>query len=296
MVFLQEYLDDRLNSPDDLENISVLPALAHVPLMPATEPRLVAALPANSHLAESYRALRASIGFAGVDTPIKRLQVTSAAKGEGKSVTSLNLATAMAMDGKRVVLVDADMRRPSLHRMLNLPETPGLSEMLVGMCSVEEGLRPTDVENLQVICAGAIPPNPAELLGSQALDQIIARLEEHADMLIFDSPPCMPVTDPLVIAPRMDGVLLVIHAGNTRKAGVKHVENLLRRARARLLGVVFNQVQADRNGYYYYSYYYSGDGYYSQSEDGKNGKTQRRKLPLGRGHASDAKDDHAEKL
>lgn len=299
MVFLQEYLDDRLNSPDDLEQISVLPSLAHVPLMPPTESRLVSALPANSHVAESYRALRASIGFAGVDTPIRRLQVTSASKGEGKSVTALNLATAMAMDGKRVILVDGDMRRPSLHRMLNQSDSPGLSELLVGMRGVDEVVRDTETENLQVLCAGAIPPNPAELLGSQAFDQIMTQLEERADIVVIDSPPCMPVTDPLIIAPRMDGVLIVVHAGNTRKAGIKHVENLLRRARARVLGVVFNQVQADKGGYYYYNYYYYyGDGYYSQPADRKNGngKSKRRKLPLGIGSTSERDGEEVEKV
>ncbi|HEU4751903.1 MAG TPA: polysaccharide biosynthesis tyrosine autokinase, partial [Armatimonadota bacterium] len=266
MAFLQEYLDDRVNSPDDIERISALPALGHVPLIQPDQPRLVNALPANSHVAESYRALRSSIGFAGIDAPLRRLQVTSASKGEGKTVTSVNLATAMAIDGKRVILVDADLRRPSVHRLLNLPNAPGLSEVLVGMKSVDEAIQETDVENMSVICAGPIPPNPAELLGSRAFDRVIEELETRADVVIFDSPPCAPVTDPLIISARMDGVILVIHTGHTKKAAIKHVEQLLARARARIVGCVFNRVEQNKGGYYYQHYYYHyGDGYYADA-------------------------------
>ena len=275
MAFLQEYLDDRVNSPDDIERISALPTLGHVPLMLGDQPRLVNALAANSHIAESYRGLRSSIGFAGIDHPIRRLQVTSAGKGEGKSTTSVNLATAMAMDGKRVILVDADMRRPSIHRTLTLPNSPGLSEVLAGMKSMDEALQETDVDGLRVLCAGPIPPNPAELLGSRAFDHLIEQLEERADIVIYDTPPCMPVTDPLIVASRMDGVILVLHVGQTRKGAIKHAVEQLGRARARIVGVVFNRVEQNKGGsYYHHYYYYSGDGYYADAA--KNGERQRR--------------------
>lgn len=266
MAFLQEYLDDRVNSPDDLERIAALPTLGHVPLMGPDQPRLVHSLPANSHVAESYRALRSSIGFASIDEPLRRLQVTSASKGEGKTVTSVNLATAMAMDGKKVILVDADLRRPTIHRVLNLPNSPGLTEVLLGLKSVDEAIQPTDIENLRVVCSGPIPPNPAELLGTRAFDHVIEQLEERADLVIFDTPPCMPVTDPLIVASRMDGVVLVLHVGKTKKGMIKHVQEMLSRARARVVGVVFNQVEHNKGGYYYYHYYYYyGDGYYSEA-------------------------------
>jgi capsular exopolysaccharide synthesis family protein len=243
-------------------------------------------------VAESYRALRSSIGFAGIDTPIRRLQVTSASKGEGKTVTSVNLATAMAIDGKRVILVDSDLRRPSVHRLLNLPNSPGLSEVLVGMKTVGEAIQETEVENLSVVCAGPVPPNPAELLGSRAFDRVIEELEQRADVVIFDSPPCLPVTDPLIIAGRMDGVVLVLHTGHTKKAAIKHVEQLLGRARARIIGVVFNRVQQNRSGYYYqHYYYYYGDGYYADTarrgdRHRRNGKARKPELVAGSGAQS----------
>jgi len=291
MAFLQEYLDDRVNSPDDIERIAALPTLGHVPLMGPDQPRLLHSLPANSHVAESYRALRSSIGFASIDEPLRRLQVTSASKGEGKTVTSINLATAMAMDGKRVILVDADLRRPTIHRVLNLPNSPGLTEVLLGLKTVDEAIQPTDIENLRVVCSGPIPPNPAELLGTRAFDHVIEQLEERADLVIFDTPPCMPVTDPLIVASRMDGVVLVLHVGKTKKGMIKHVQEMLSRARARVVGVIFNQVEHSKGGYYYYHYYYYyGDGYYS--EGARRGERHRRngrggrELESGRGALS----------
>jgi len=277
VVLLLEHLDDRVNSPEDLEPVTALPTLGLVPLLAASQPRLLSALPAHSPAAESYRGLRSSIGFAGIDAPIRRLQITSPSKGEGKTVTSLNLATAMAMDGKRVVLVDADLRRPGVHRVLDLPGSPGLSDVLAGNCTVEEALRETPIENLRILSSGETPPNPAELLGSSRFESVLERLEEEADVLVFDSPPCLPVSDPLIMAGRMDGVVLVIHASHTRKAAIAHALELLARARARVLGVLFNRVEVSRGGYYYYYRYY-GDGYYG-AETGPapgNGRWQRR--------------------
>jgi capsular exopolysaccharide synthesis family protein len=288
MALLQEFLDDRINSPDDIDRLAMLPTLGHVPQMSdEKEEQLVSQLPATSHVAEAYRALRSSIGFASIDAPLRRLQVTSASKGEGKSTTAVNLATAMAMDGKRVILVDADLRRPNVHKLLGLPSAPGFSEVLVGMAQLEDVIQNTDVENLRVITAGPIPPNPAELLGSHAFADVVEQLEKMADVVMFDTPPCMPVTDPLIVAARMDGVVLVLNAGQTRKAAVKHAIEMLRRARARVLGVVFNRVQANKSGYYYHYYYYYGDGYYAE-EGGQNDQRgrkggRRRKGALGSG-------------
>ncbi len=283
MAFAQEYLDDRVNSPEEVERLTALPTLGHVPMIDGQGPRMLTEMATNSHIAEAYRGLRSGIGFAALDAPIRRLQVTSASKGEGKSTTSVNLATAMAMDGKRVILVDADLRRPSVHRALQLPNTPGLSEVLVGMRSVEDALHPTGVDNLRVMTAGPIPPNPAELLGSQAFDRLVEQLEEIADVVIYDTPPCMPVTDPLIVSSRMDGVIVVLHVGQTRKAAIRHVIQQLNRARARVIGVVFNRVQPRKGGYYYNYYYYSGDGYYADTAERgeKHRRNGRKRLPRG---------------
>jgi capsular exopolysaccharide synthesis family protein len=274
-VYLQDYLDDRVNAPDEIERLYGLPTLANVPQMPHDQPRLVAALPLHSPMAEAYRSLRAGIGFAATGAPIRCIQVTSSTKGEGKSTTSVNLATAMARDGKTVVLVDADMRAPSVHRLLNIAPSPGLSEVLAGMKSVGEALRTMDVPNLMVLPAGAIPPNPAELLGSPAFDPALEQLREHADVVIFDTPPCLPITDPLIVAARMDAVVLVMQAGQTRKGSIKQTVELLGRAHARILGILFNQVQPHGSGSYYY-YQYSSYGEDNPSSGSSRGRRHRR--------------------
>lgn len=278
VVFLQEYLDDRINEPDDLQRLVRLPSLGHVPAISSGDARLVSELASDSHVSEAYRSVRSAIGFAALDGPVRLLQVTSASKGEGKSLTSVNTAMAMAMDGKKVILVDADMRRPSVHRVLELQQAPGLSEVLVGQLTWQEALHPTAVPNLRILCAGTLAPNPAELLGTRAFAQLLEELVEHADIVILDTPPCLPVTDPLIIATRMDAVILVISAGNTRRGAIKHVMGLLARSRARVVGAVFNRVDAKQGGYYYQYYKYYGDGYYSDT--GSNGHSRRsRRLP-----------------
>jgi polysaccharide biosynthesis transport protein len=248
-VFLQELLDDRVRSPEDVERLSrsaPLPALGFVPLMNQEDARRFKDLPANSHVAEAYRGLRSSIGFAGLDAPLKRLQLTSASKGEGKTLTCVNLATAMALDGKRVILVDCDLRRPNLHRVLGLPNTPGLTEVLAGVRTVDEVLQETGVENLKVICSGP---------------------------------------------------MIVLHTGATRKGALRHMIDRLEHARARIVGVVYNQVQANKSGYYYYTYYhYYGDGYYADSANRgdkarRNGRKRRPALKDGEGTLARTRDE-----
>ncbi|MBM3459869.1 MAG: CpsD/CapB family tyrosine-protein kinase, partial [Armatimonadetes bacterium] len=273
LTFAQEVLDDRINKPDDLERITQLPALAHVPTIPQDQPRLLNALAPNSHVAEAYRGLRSSIYFAAIDSPVRRIMVTSASKGEGKSITSVNLATVMAMEGKRVILVDADLRKPSIHRLLEVPNDHGLSEVLAGLVDIKDVIQETGIVNLRTVCAGPIPPNPAEALSSSAFDRVVDYLEEIADVVIYDTTPCTPVTDPLVIARQMDGVILVVYMGQTRKGSVKQALELLGRSRARLLGLVYNRARHPGNGYYGYGYYgYYGYGTYGNEDRPRNSR------------------------
>ncbi len=284
LAFLQEYLDDRINSPEESERVTTLPSLGQVPMLESGQPQLVAELPGNGRVVESFRALRSSISFAGVDTPLRRILITSAAPGEGKTVTASNLAQAMAMDGKHVILVDADMRRPTIARVLDVAPSPGLAEVLVGQSTIDDVLQHTTTENLRVVSSGAIPPNPSELLGSRSFEQVLEQLEARCDVVLIDSPPCLPVTDPLIIARRADGVVLVVQVGRTKKAELRQMERLLTQAHARIIGVVFNRV-SNRHGrqrYYgsYYYYYETGGG---SSRNGSNGSGGRRGL-----HAGDA--------
>src|SRR5207245_1056375 len=153
------------------------------------------ALPLHSAVSESYRGLRSSISFSAVDAPLRTLGVTSSRAQEGKSTTAVNLALAVAMDGRSVILVDADLRRPSLETMLGLPRSPGLTDVLTGQCSVEDALQAIPDRQLLVLTSGPIPPNPAELLNTAGMESVIQQLRERASMVIFDTPPCLPVTD-----------------------------------------------------------------------------------------------------
>src|SRR5262249_6685814 len=155
------------------------------------------------------RAIRTAIQFSSIDCPIRTLAVASSNSGEGKTVTSINLATVIAFQGLRVILVDADLRRPAVHRFLNLKAEDGVSDVLAGQLPLRAALKPTAVANLQVLTCGARVPNPAELLGSEAMTQLIQALRQEADMVVFDTPPCLPVTDAEVLASQLDGVALV---------------------------------------------------------------------------------------
>jgi capsular exopolysaccharide synthesis family protein len=288
VAFGLEYLDDRVDEPDDIRAVCAAPALGFVPALQSDEARLITE-PEHSAAAEAYRTLRSSIGFAAVDHPLHTVVVTSATKGDGKSLTCVNLATAMALDGKKVIIVDADLRRPTLHRLLNLPNNVGLSAVLLGSTNLRDALCRTEMESLRALPAGAIPPNPAELLGSIRFRQILAELKDEADVVLFDSPPCLPVTDPVILAAQVDGVVLVIGAGSTRKFDVHHTISLLENARANLIGFVLNRVETSKRGYYYYSYYYRQYGDYGPTEEGerrsrkrrRTGGTARASLPAG---------------
>ncbi|WP_309722014.1 CpsD/CapB family tyrosine-protein kinase, partial [Armatimonas sp.] len=204
---------------------------------------------------ESYRSLRTNLNFAAVGNSLRTMVITSSVPAEGKSTTAANLAMAMALDGKRVIIVDADLRRPSLHKLFRLESSPGLTDVLVGTHEVEEVIKSSGVDNVSVISAGSPPPNPAELLGSSKMIDLIEKLKSLADVVLFDSPPALAVADSIVLAGRTDGVLLVIGYGETKKANSRKAVELLNRANARVLGTVLNRIEGPSSGYYYGKYY-----------------------------------------
>lgn len=255
LALLQELLDDRINSPEEAERVLRLPNLGHVPLVEEEGLRLIRDISTFSPLMESYRSLRTNINFAAVGTSLRSIVVTSSVPAEGKSTTAANLAMAMALDGKRVIIVDADLRRPSLHKLFRQESSPGLTDVLVGTHEITEVLRPSGVDNVSVIAAGSPPPNPAELLGSAKMVELIEQLESLADIVLFDSPPTLAVADSIVLAARADGVLLVIGYGETKKTNSRQAVERLQRANARVLGTVLNRVEGTGSGYYYGKYY-----------------------------------------
>jgi succinoglycan biosynthesis transport protein ExoP len=255
MALLQEYLDDRLNSTEDAERLLGLPSLGRVPQLSRDDALLLSNMGGPHPELEAYKTLRTNIHFAAIDTPFRSLQVTSSSPGEGKTTTATNLAYAMAADGKRVVLIDTDLRRPSVHKHLDLSQTPGVTEILVGDATLQEALQVSpNFPNLSVLAAGTIPPNPSELLNSQKFRSMVEQLSSRCDIIIFDSAPVLAVADAQIVASQADGVVLVVANGETRKTAAKQAQTLLRRARANVIGVAFNKMNVkDTPAYYQYT-------------------------------------------
>jgi polysaccharide biosynthesis transport protein len=283
LAFLLESLDDRITTPEEIDRLLGLPVLGYIPAI-AGDRRLIHRLPPHSPAAESYRGLRSGIRFCSVDPPLATLAISSARAGEGKSTSAINLALAMAMDGRRVILVDTDLRQPSLHRLLDLPPSPGLTDVLTGQCSLEDALQVIPEHGLQVLTSGPIPPNPAEMLNTPEMEALIRRLQEKADLVIFDTPPCVPFTDAQVLGTKVDGVLLVAEIGSVRQAELRRAREVLDQAHIRVFGVVSNKISNQRSRYYHrHPYYRRDDADDGQSNGGGhlNGSGTRPSTPLG---------------
>ncbi|MBC7807501.1 MAG: polysaccharide biosynthesis tyrosine autokinase [Akkermansiaceae bacterium] len=271
LALLQELFDDRINSADEAERVLKLPSLGHIPHIEEEGLRLIRDISTFSPLMEAYRTLRTNINFAAVGNQVRSMVVTSSVPAEGKSTTCANLAMAMAMDGKKVIIVDADLRRPSQHHLFKVDASPGLTDLLIGSHTIDEVLRPTSVENVFLIPAGSPPPNPAELLGSAAMGRFLAEVETRADVILLDTPPALAVADATVLAARTDGALLVIGYGDTKKTSVKRAKEMLARGNANILGTVLNRMDGAGGGYYYYGKYYMGAGYAPYAPNSKKG-------------------------
>ncbi len=263
VAFLIEYLDDTVKTSEDVEQVLGVPALGAIGRLRPKEVRegLITALQPRSPISEGYRTLRTNIQFSTVDRPLRTLLVTSAGPAEGKTTTAANLGVVMAQAGLKVIVVDSDLRRPALHRMLGVSNSRGLStSLLEENPSLDGTLQATGVENLWVLTSGPLPPNPSELLGSERMARLMERLKEKADVVVFDSPPALAVTDAAVLAREVDGVLMVVDAGATRREVVVRARETLARVGANILGAALNKLSPKGTSGYYYYYYTSGDG------------------------------------
>ncbi|MFQ6113120.1 MAG: CpsD/CapB family tyrosine-protein kinase, partial [bacterium] len=234
--------------------------------------RLITQFAPKSSISEAYRAFRTSILYSKVDKPLKSILVTSPGPAEGKSTSVANLAITMAQQGSKVLLVDADLRRPVLHSIFKVDKKSGLSNRLVGKISTKTVINKTAVENLFLIPCGTIPPNPSELLGSEAMNHLIDELNSQFDMILFDTPPTIAVTDPVVLSAMVDGVVLVVKAGQTNRKATLRSFSLLKSVNSQILGVLLNCVKMDGvyDSYYYpYQYHYHEDHGKKRIEHGK---------------------------
>jgi len=288
LALFLEYLDDSIHSTDDVEKFLRLPALAVIPSMSggvarrrllssATalqkrngntggNPELLLNVNGRSALAESYRQLRTSVLLSTAGRAPKTLLITSSLPGEGKTTTAVNTAITLAQTGASVVIIDADMRRPRLRSIFDLPEREGLSSILSSETKPEDMLKAIhrdEATGLNVLSSGPIPPNPAELLGSEQMRKLIAVLSASFTHIVIDSPPVSSFTDGVLIASIVDGVLLVVHGGKSSRGVVRRSRQLLTDVGAKIFGVVLNNVSARSHDYYYYYQRYYHQSYYS---------------------------------
>ena len=295
-AFFQEYLDSSVRSLEDVRSYLKLFPLGMVPQVLLTikgngnsEGEKV---PMESvrdfwlandsdiplYVSEAYRIIRTNLAFGSVDTSLRVLQVTSAVKGEGKTTTAANLAISLALTGTRTLIVDADMRRPALHRILGLGERGlGLSEALTNGKSWESAVLPTSTPHLYFLSAGTTPPNPSELLSSKKMKDLLEELKKNFDMVIFDSPPVISVADSAILASRVDGTIFVSRAGFIPRHLCLQAKMALESVNGKVVGCVLNSVQNEHQPYYYHQYYQE----YARYGEGENGGSNTNKLPDG---------------
>ena len=275
LVFLIEFLDDTLKTPDEIKAVLEVPVIGFIGELKQNNKKgedslgVYVAKNPRSPVAEAFRSLRTNLEYSSVDNPVKAVIVTSSGESEGKSTVAANLAIVEAQSGKQVVIVDADMRRPKIHVQFNKPNRMGLSDVVTGKLSLDEVLKTYDqVSNLSIITCGTIPPNPAELLGSERMSQTLKDLKKRFDVIIIDTPP-MIVSDAQILSSKVDGLIYVVIPGQTKAITARRPLEELQRIEAKVLGVVANKIPRNRDYYYggfnYYSPYSNHYSYHSES-------------------------------
>jgi non-specific protein-tyrosine kinase len=268
IVFLIEYLGDSIRDPDEITRKWGVPILGIIVNYQSTPNTLITISQPRSPISESYRSIRTNIQFAGVNQAVKNILVTSASPEDGKTTFVANLANVIAQSERDVLVIDGDLRRPRIHKVFKLSNRLGLSDYFIRSQDQLNGMiKPTDLKRLSVITSGSIPPNPSELLSSGKMMEVLNILGKQFNIIIIDSPPLLAVTDALVLAPKMDGVILVIDPKKTKRAALKHSIDQLRKVNTNLLGVVLNNVKVKQSPYYYNRKYYYGKQYGKYSDE-----------------------------
>ena len=276
VVFLLEFLDDRVKSPQEVAALTGSVPLGIVPQIRSREglnPVMLGDEHFSTPLAESYKFLRTNLRFASLGTQgFRSLLVTSANPEEGKTTIAANLSIAAAKEGKSVILVDSDLRRPALHRIFDLQGNKGLTHLIIGDSTLEDAMVPTSIEGLRVVPSGPVPHDATLILDSSMMKDVVEQMKNHADLVVFDSPPLLAVTDPMLLVPQVDGIILVINTQRTRRGAVRRGTEILWQAKPGFVGVVLNKVNSTSRGSYSYTYYY-----YSPSYGVEDGANQRQK-------------------
>jgi len=283
LAFLQEYLDDTIKSADEAKRVMGFPLLAIIPHISAFEGQnksaknmIITQHEPKSAVSEAFRALRTSLHFSGINKENKIILITSSFPQEGKSIVSSNLSSVIAQTKARVLIIDCDLRRSSLHEKFGYSKTPGLSEILTGDITFAKAIHDTGIDELDLISAGTNPPNPSELLGSEAMRQLITTQRKNYDYIVIDAPPVMAVSDAPVLTSVCDLVVLVVEAGRVPIKIAQRMREMLSTIKAPVAGIVFNDKSGKGESYEYYGsrYYGKGYGYGYYSDENGNGKNK----------------------
>jgi succinoglycan biosynthesis transport protein ExoP len=276
IVFLIEFLDDSMRDPQEITTKWGIPILGMIINFNSSNGNdLITEKQPRAPVSEAFRSLRTNLQFASIASPIRTLLVTSPSPQDGKTTIVGNLACVLAQGGMKVVILDADLRRPRVHKEFHLQNRLGLTDQFIHPQEFLDGsVQPTEVKNLFALTSGSLPPNPSELLGSQRMGEIVQALKAQFDLVVIDSPPSLVVTDANVLANRADGVLLVIRPSLTKRAAIKHTIEQLIQVKANIVGVVINGVDVNKSRYNYYRGYYHkyGRGYATYWETDSKGK------------------------
>lgn len=279
VVLLIEYLDDSVKTPDEIAAYTGLSTLATISFIDGENPsdRLISNHAPRDPISEAFRVLRTNLNFAAVDTDLRKILITSSAPGEGKSTTTANLATVMAQTGRKVILVDADLRRPSQHKIFEVSNNQGLTTALLDSSTpVTYHLQQTIVRDLRIMASGPLPPNPAELLNSHRMKDVLDGLLEEADILLIDTPPVLTVADAAILAPNVNGSVLVAEVGQTSRDALLESAERLKTMGAHVFGLVLNRSKRGKAGYY--QYYYDNRYYTYEYSSQKPGQRAPRRL------------------
>lgn len=286
IVFLIEFLDDSLRDPQEITRKWGIPILGMIVNFNSNNGNeLITEKQPRAPVSEAFRSLRTNLQFASIASPIHTLLVTSPSPEDGKTIVVGNLACVFAQGGRKVVVVDADLRRPRVHKVFQLQNRLGLTDQFIRPQEYLDGaVQPTEVKNLFALTSGSLPPNPSELLGSQRMVEIVQTLEAQFELVVLDAPPSLVVTDANVLANRADGVLLVICPSISKRAAIKHTIEQLAQVNANIVGVVLNGVDVKKSRYNYYRGYYHKYGReyaaYLDAESSGIGKRKSRKASI----------------
>jgi len=271
VIFLITFLEDTIHDPEEITRKWGVPVLGVISRYESTPATVITMSQPRSPVSESFRSLRTNLQFAGVAKPLQTILVTSPSPEDGKTSVVANLANVISQNNRKVLVIEADLRKPRIHKIFQLSNRTGLTDyFLHSQDQLTGAIKKTEMKGVFVVTSGSLPPNPSELLGSDRMMEVVKLLGTHFNTIILDTPPLLAVTDALVLAPRVDGVILVIDPKKTKRGGVQHAIEQLKHVNANLLGVVLNNVKFKNSPYYYNRDYYYGKPYGKAAEEAQD--------------------------